>query len=106
MNREKFYTMTATRYVWTAADPGTYGDSPSYTVGDEFQCIIDQLSGTENIVNQKEIAESTHYMECAYSVTLDIKDRVVCDSRTYEITSIDDPMNMKICWEVLLKERK
>lgn len=106
MDRSKYYTMTATRYVWTAANPAVYGTSPSYTEGDPFSCIIDKISGNESIVNQKEIAESTHYMECDYSVTLTEKDRIVCDGITYEITSIDNPMNMNICWEVLLKERK
>jgi hypothetical protein len=106
MDRSKWYTMTAIRYTWIASDPNTYGSSPTYTEGDSFPCIIDQLSQNESLSNQKEIAESTHYLECPYSVTLDIKDRIICEGITYDITAIDNPMNMDVCWEILLKERK
>ena len=106
MNRSKFYKISATRSIFVASNPAVYGSVPTYTAGDTFKCAFDLLSGSEGLSNQKEIAESTHYMECSYGVTLDVKDRIIIDSSTYEIMSIDNPMNMNVCLEVLLRIRK
>jgi hypothetical protein len=106
MNPEHLYNTTATRYIWTASDPDTYGSSPTYTEGDSFSCFFDRDAGSRTITNQKDTPEGTHYINFSSSVTLTVKDEVEIASQRYEIIYVDNPANRNEFNEAILRIRE
>ena len=83
-----------------------YGEKEqSYVDFKKLKGFLDMQSGNAQYNYNAKIVESTHVFICNYQ-KLDISEentRMVIDGKVYEITYIDNPMNLNYHLEIYLK---
>lgn len=78
----------------------------SYETYKTLHGYLDFMSGgTESINFNAKLEETTHVFVCDYT-PIDLEEnqcRLICKEKTYEVTMIDDPMELHYQLEIFLK---
>lgn len=80
---------------------GGYIESWS-TIIDDYDGIIDQLTGNEKLAADKISQESTHILIGSVA-DINNSDRVIFKGKMYAVKNVDNPMNMDSHLEILLE---
>ncbi len=76
---------------YTKADPKVFGSKPSYSQERLFKCGFRSINASENVRAGRDAGNTgkRFYFFPRY-VTFDLNDRIVFESKTYEIISVQD----------------
>ena len=102
---ERYYTsgITLKTLVSGRSTGGEY--TRSYSSGTAIRGRIRKLNGNEMVIGDKQNFISDHRLYCSPSVNVGEGDLIVFNSKEFEVTSVNDVMNMSRHLQVELKIR-
>lgn len=84
---------------------GLGGNAKSWNTVLTCQGYLDKLSGEEVVANHKKGIKATHILIVFGVVNVNVMNKCEIDGVTYEITDVDNPLNMNHHLEIMLLEQ-
>lgn len=82
-----------------------YGDiSNTWTTGDEIWGSVDPVSGREEDLGSELVGVVTHFIKVRYKASVSVANRIVFDSRVFQIESVRNWQERNVFLELLCKE--
>jgi SPP1 family predicted phage head-tail adaptor len=91
--------VSATIQRATIITGGYTGDTTTWSTHLNVKCCVENLSGEEIIAAEKKGIQATHRIFCNVA-DIQEKDRALINSKYYQITLVDNPMNMNKFLEI------
>lgn len=82
-----------------------YGDiSNTWTTGDEIWGSVNPVSGKEEDLGSELVGVVTHFIKVRYKASVSVANRIVFDSRVFQIESVRNWQERNVFLELLCKE--
>ena len=82
-----------------------YGDlSNTWNAGDEIWGSVDPIGGKEQELGNELVGVITHFIKVRYKASVSVADRIVFDSRIFQIESVRNWHERNVFLELLCKE--
>ena len=82
-----------------------YGDiSNTWTTGDEIWGSVNPVSGKEVDLGSELVGVVTHFIKVRYKASVSVANRIVFDSRVFQIESVRNWQERNVFLELLCKE--
>ena len=82
-----------------------YGDlSNTWNAGDEIWASVNPISGKEEDLGSELVGVVTHFIKVRYKASVSVANRIVFDSRVFQIESVRTWQERNVFLELLCKE--
>ena len=99
----KFFNQTINILTATSTvnDLGDYVST--YTTATTVTGLIDLIAGSKETVGAQYIQKATHVMFAQHGTSINDQAKVYCESKTYRVLYVDNPVNRSHHLEVILE---